>query len=683
MKKILFFILSSIFILFETLAQLPENLVPNMDFEFQSNIPYNDCSHLGGLTNWSEIPLDYGSPDRISHKLHYYVGGCNYIKCPNNPLGGDKYLFLGRDYKSPNGETIFNNLNSNLIPGKKYKLRIWATGRRFDGFAVRFLKKYRDWGANTPPPIYFTIPSANPNDECKAFAFESVFTVDKDDLNIIAIYSTSGSDGNCYVYIDNVEVYEYCTEYLVRQGRIYKQDKEIEEANHIIAGAVYNNIDMGPVTAIPGSITVYKGETDVSLRYDFNVERGADFTAKIGQCGSDCPSTNIETENYTLCSNECIKIGVFQFRGLTYEWTSPNIDFIPLLSSTTVASPIFCPLDDQPRTYEYKVKIKNNCGEITEKTVYISYNPSSNSTPDFSVIENNLDLNPTYPNLKIQVSPNTEKLRIDIYDCNGNIIHTASYLAGIDFNVNSPFSWTLDKYLSPCSCYKIKISTKNFCYEAIREEYFSWDRPKQPTNVELPTLAFCKDGQRWICMNGDGISSAEFIFFNRYGNTTGTKFINVNSNPICFPIPNGSGLPDGTYYLTVNLRGCDGDIVTFDRTTIYFPPCDNLIGNDNPDTRFSAEDVNSSDSLYFSIYPNPIQNQNQITYHIPQDGHVKIQILNSNLEGMKTLIDTELRKGNYVSDFSGADMSIGISYILIECFYDGVNQKIIKRVLRQ
>jgi hypothetical protein len=125
---------------------------------------------------------------------------------------------------------------------------------------------------------------------CSAKAFEHIIQVNKSNLKQIVLQANHN-----FFYVDRVELYEYCTELLTRQGRYYKFDRELEEAETIIAGSVINNTPaMGDVAMLDGSITTYKASKEVKLTEGFYVNRGADFTAKIAPCGQDCPTTNID-----------------------------------------------------------------------------------------------------------------------------------------------------------------------------------------------------------------------------------------------------------------------------------------------------------------------------------------------------------------------------------------------------
>lgn len=688
------------------IAQLPVNLVNNYSFEESIGTPRSSCERsfvYHRPAHWNTYAYSYThgngcslcSPNYISFNRDH-TSWCYLCTDKNqNPFQDDKFVRIV--FESSDNEFVLTELNQVLQIGKKYKFRVQAWGTPNEWFSAHLSKQGENkWpfsqGENIMNFFIGTIPSLPLFVNCEVKVYETVVDVNKSDLKYLIIEAqgnrNSEANGTAvpHYYIDKVELYEYCSDLLIRSNREYRYKSELEEANNIIAGTNVNVTWPGDILMIDGSITTYKAEKEVKLVSGFNVNRGADFTAKIGRCGSDCPTTNTEfNDNYYLCSNECINIGAFSIRGLTYEWTSTNPTFLDLLSSTNISSPTFCPGNIEPGTYKYVVKIRNNCGEITEKTVFIHYYPNSNSSPEFTIVNSNLGINPLYPSIEIDPSINTEKISVDILDCDGNLIHSQSYHSGIDFSNTENIQWSFDTYLSPCGCYKIRIRAKNFCHETIKEEVIDWNRLKQPTNVDLPTLSFCKDGKRWICISGDGIATGEFTFFNRWGDIVSISTHTINSNPFCFPIPEGNELPDGTYYLTVKLWGCDGTEIVYDRTTVFFPSCTNL--TENTDTINSTEmyviGSNELDSLHFTVSPNPLQSINQINYHVPKNGRIKIKILNPNLESIMNITDLDQTNGDYVIQFPSDNLIFGINYVSLELITNDSYQKIIKKVILQ
>lgn len=683
-------------------AQLPINLVNNYSFEEPagSSTPRNSCErsfvyHRPAYWNTYDYSYNVSSgcgictPDYQSFSQDH-LNFCNLCTDKDrNPFQDDRFIRIV--YEAPLKEFILTELNQTLQIGKKYKFRVQAWGTANEWFSAHLSKK----GGNQWPfsqnenLMHFmvgNIPNTPVLGACKVKAYETIVNVNKSDLNYLIIEAQGQISSIPNFFIDKVELYEYCTELLIRSNREYWYESELEEANNIIAGATVNVALPGDILMIDGSLTTYKAEKEVKLVSGFNVDRGADFTAKIGQCGSDCPTTNTDIdENHYLCANECIKVGAFSIRGLTYEWTSANPTFLDLLSSTNISSPIFCPGNSGVGTYKYIVKIRNNCGEITEKTVYVHYYPSSNPNPDFTIINNNLNLSPIYPSIEIDPDINTEKIYVDVLNCDGNLILSQLYNSGIDFSNTENIQWSLNTYLSPCNCYKIRIRAKNYCYETIKEVILDWNRVKQPTNVDLPTFSFCKDGKRWICISGDGIDKGEFTFFNNWGLPVSTSNQTITSDPFCFPIPDGNELPDGTYYLTVKLWGCNGTEVVYDRITVFLPSCTNFTANSDTlnNTEMRINELSKLDSLQLTISPNPLQSVNQINYHVPTNGHIKIKVLNSNFESIKTIIDSDHINGDYVTQFTSDNLIFGINYILLELYTNDSYQKIVSKVILQ
>ncbi|MCU0422134.1 MAG: hypothetical protein MUC81_04915 [Bacteroidia bacterium] len=676
-------------------TQTPSNLINNFSFEeSNNNLNTRDTCERSFVYHrplywqvYDYVGCVVCTPDYISFnqdKLSYCY---TCINKNQNPFQDDKHIFLY--FNNPSKEYVLTTLNEKLQSGKKYKFRIQATGSPNEYFYGHLTKKGgADWQSSQNDNMmnFFsgTIPSTPIKEECKVKVYEQVVDVNKNDLNFLVLQVNGEKNTYQEFRLDRVELYEYCTESIIRTNREYRYEAELEEAKYISAGEIVNTTNTGNIQMLEGSITTFKGEKEITLVSGFNVNRGADFTAMIGRCGSSCPSSDVElTENYYLCSNSCINIGSHSIRGLTYEWSSLNPLNISLLSSVDKSSIIFCPGNTSSGTYIYTIKIRNKCGDITEKTIYVHYYPNAIPNPDFTVVNNNLLTNPIYPWIEIKPILNSEKVTVDVMDCEGNLLDTKTYLSGIEFSDGENIVWSLNTFLTPCNCYKIRIRSKNFCSQVIKEEILNWNRIKQPTNISLPTLSFCKDGKRWICVTGDGINKAEFIFFNRYGTEVSSVSHTFNSNPFCFEIPNANILPDGTYFMTTKIWGCDGTQVQYDRTSIFFPSCDNIDEVSNPsDNALNNLQTDPFDSVYAIISPNPLSYHNQIKYHVPQSGRIIIKVLNSNFENIFTVIDKKHDVGDYLVDFKNNNILEGVNYIYIELLTNYSYQKKVYRVIQ-
>jgi hypothetical protein len=174
----------------------------------------------------------------------FNLGNSNF----ENPFLDDKYIRIAKDTDvSPDGEFIYTELDGNLIFDKLYKIRVIGQGE---------LSPVQSLNYPSVIEIHLTIPSKEWNQannmnenmksmmyctfsdfECKPRSFEYIFKTTKHNLKQIVLQANSNKKG---FYIDRVELYEYCTDFLTRQGRTYKFDKELEEAGTIISGSVIN-----------------------------------------------------------------------------------------------------------------------------------------------------------------------------------------------------------------------------------------------------------------------------------------------------------------------------------------------------------------------------------------------------------------------------------------------------------
>ena len=687
-------------------AQHPANFIPNSSFELYSGTisPFTSCKRPvdidhNDVYNWrAGWSGESNTPEWNSFQLDR--GNKNCFPCLNtslNPFLDDKYIFIGKDEGSPFGESLFTEMIWGLQKDKKYKFRILAVGRPSDFFNIHLSKIGLGWNSpgnandNMMNAIQFTVPLLSPELElCKVRAYESVITATKDNLYHIIIHATGNNfDNYSSMHLDRVELYEYCTESIKRQGRIYRYESELEEATNIIAGGKIDNIHLGDVQMLAGSITTYKAGSEVKLVEGFNVDRGADFTAKIAQCGNECPSSNLDIPTeYVICDNECITLNGGVSRGITYNWSSPHPAFMEYLSAVNTPNPIFCPPANGNGTYVYTVTTTNACGESTTKNVYIHYDPTSNDIPEFDVVNSNLSSLPDNPTLTIKTGLHTEYLSVEVLDCSGNILHTSIYKNGIDFTNPGPINWSLTNFTTPCGCYKIRITSKNYCYVDVKEEVYDWNRILSVSNVFASNVAICRDGKRFICFSGNGVSKIEFHLFLRDLHTeVMNKTMDFTSNPFCIEVD--YDLINAEYFMRVSFIGCDGSVQTRE-TWVHVPFCGDAFisyidtASWNGDTYnlggiYQDAETGVLDSLHSTISPNPVVDYSVINYRIPKSGAVKISLLNSNFETQSVLLNqTNVSVGNYVLDFSNANLLNGINYYMIE-LYNEQNARFIKR----
>ena len=673
----------------KVVGQYPQNLIRNNSFEDGTYLIYTPCIvPLSGNLHNDVNNIDWwksggngncgrwvGFEPLCDPALHTNL-------CPYNPLYRLKALAVGNMNLGQCGVGI--PLSNKLDINKMYKFRILAAGYHNQHFAVSFSFDEEWWDGNKHR-MAWAVDQALPIDAepCNAYVLESVVQAQYDDLNHMVLQSVQG-DASLpgHLLLDRIELYEYCSEYLVRQGRVYKFISELEEANYIIAGGKVNGVHLGDVDLLVGSVTKYKANTEVRLVEGFNVNRGADFTAKIGKCGSECSSSNINIPtDYVICDNNCITLNGGISRGMTYQWSSPNPAHMQYLRGAESSHPIFCPPTvTNYGNYVYTVTITNTCGESTTKTVHVHYDTNSDPNPDFQVLSSNLSQSPDNPSISLIAQPHTEYVTFEVLDCDDNVLRTDTYKGGIHFSPSATINWTMNEFMDPCGCYRIRVRSKNFCYEEIKQQVFEWRRNRTPSNMQLPTSAFCLNGKRWICVGASGVASINVQIFNRWGNTVMETGYPYTGHPFCFEVPDGDDLSAGTYYMIVTFIGCDGTEVVSNQTTIYLPYCgDGLVSNPDSSANNWNGDTYASDisyynletglydSLYTSVSPNPMTESATISYHIPKSGSVKITILNSNFETKATLTyEQQVQAGDYSVQMNTEPLLNGINYYMIE-----------------
>jgi hypothetical protein len=686
------------------IAQLPINLIPNPSFTettgATSMLPGCNTQLFNTQQTWIKVLHWEGNNSNNTPEWRSFASdnsGWNSIcvvcspfntNNPNfdNPFLDDKYIYIGKDDETPNGEYLLTELYNTLDNGKKYKLRVIGQGSLKalpsmhipSVIEIHLTLRANNWhhqselGKNMMSMMYCTYQEY----ECKPRSFEHVFTVSKNNLKQIVLQAN-----NAGFYIDRVELYEYCTDLLTRQGRIYKFDRELEEAGTIIAGSVINNAPaMGDVEMLDGSVTMYKASTQVKLTEGFYVNRGADFTAKIAPCGKDCPTTdvNIPTE-YVLCNSDCIDLTTGTVsRGLTVNWTAQDQQNLTYLSSVNVLNPVFCPPSGTSGVYEYDVVIQNGCGETTTKRVTIKYFGSSVPSPSIQVVSSNLATLPTYPSISVSSTEYTEYITFDVMDCNGNLLHTQTFNFFNQQMPPAPAQFSFTDFLDPCGCYKIRIRHKNYCNATIAEQIIDWNRQQSLSNLFFPNVTICKNGKRYICFDGKGIKQFQLQLFNIWGQSILNTTDYYTKNPFCIEFP--SNLPAGTYYYIMTFIGCDGSTTTVNGA-IQVNDCNENQLLMQPIELDSIEAANpANDSILLVLSPNPATNNVSISFTIPYSGQVKLKLLDKNLNELYIAHDeVYTTSGTYEVTTQIAQLPVGTNYCLLE-FITTDTKRIYKRL---
>jgi hypothetical protein len=663
-----------------TSAQYPENLVPNPGFEngggstdctFTEEEDFNDA-----IEAWWASGYVYNALSTDNNPTPDWVNG--NAKCGFCPAIPSKYVRLGcgntEDY-----EAVLTKTKHLIEGGKSYIFKIRMRAEDANGLIHCEVKNINGGSTTSYMNIGGFQPGTNPASFCKWVTFSNVFHVPAG-INYEWVYIKNKNYGpSVFLEIDDVFISEYCTNWIERQNLTWTDKNGLEEASSIVAGnAVSTYAAHGDVIIKANSQLTYKGVVDVALKDGVVIERGSDFVARIAPCGKECASPDFYLPSvYTICDNQCINISGGTALGMTYLWSSVNEAHMQYLLNATIASPMFCPPSNVNQgTYVYNATITNPCGETAIKTVRINYDAISNPTPTFSFINSNLGSKPDQPAFTLKPGPHTEKVLIDITDCDGTVLKSDVYVNGENFNNLGQIIWRNEDYFDPCGCYKIVVKSKNYCYEEWKTETFSWNRNRSLTNVDLANTSICRNGKRYVCFQGTGIDYIKMKIWNNWASADPVFDKTIEPNSTCFEIPN-TWSNAGHYSFEATIMGCDGSKVFFEKQPFNVGPCNGNLIEDTTDwvgdayntgVIYTNPETGRKDSVYSALYPNPVTDYSTISYHIPMIGQVKITLHNSNFEQTAVLLNSAANfpLGDYEMQFSNADLTNGTNYYKIE-----------------
>ena len=287
------------------------------------------------------------------------------------------------------------------------------------------------------------------------------------------------------------------------------------------------------------------------------------------------------------------------------------------------------------------------------------------------------------PSFILSVDLHTELVIVQLLDCDGNLIkeYPAS-INGVNF-FNNIFNWQLTECLDPCACYKFKVKSKNYCSDVWYEKTFDWNRStsfQYGSINNVINVGGILNNQ--FCVQAYGTKSLNITIFDRWGLQVFSNNGAYTCNPMCFTLP--TDLSCGTYYYIVDFVDCAGITHTVRGSLTIMGNCNSSTGfassNDGFDfaqnTQFIENGV--ADSLYSLLSPNPVTDNSIITYHLPEGGHVKISVCNSNFEQLSVLLNEDKLNGDFTTTVSAANLPLGPNYYMIE-FVGTKTARLIKR----
>jgi hypothetical protein len=601
--RTLIVIFSLMVFLFSVDAQV-QNLVPNPGFEFGPNQPRCAYQHPtpasadqfdGDIFWWrsarfiTDIWNSGNNVPSVDWMQNYPGTVCNgqYLPLPTAPYYPNRYIRMltgADDYMEGVKTVLLQPLQGN----KTYILRFKAAGE--DGrLRIRFCKWTISWMSNDPANIRLDLPYQTITDNKDTIAWqekEVIFNTNgygNNQLGLISIVCDRNT-----VYLDDVEVYEYCPETLFVQNKTYYDliTYDTLEAKNIIAG--YNvtpSIPPGQVLVKNGAEVVYKAEQSIVLdtasgSTGFYVEPGGDFFAYISPCGVDCPTPPEYYYYANICADTCLSfnldLGGIPLADLDILWASvlsPGTSGTPTVS--TMASNVFtiCLPNNISGGITYTVTFKNKiCLKESVVTISITYNTNPLTNPSVNIINVQTADSIQYD---LQYDPNAVSASTQVYYLDGSQwvqVFNQTYSGGQ--LTSNPLSIQTGFGISNCNTIAIAAQSKNSCNALIAHD--SVVIP--PTQIQvfdpnqLPNVfVFSSPTNNHFYIHADGYIYGHLDIFNSWGSLIYSNNFNLFTTPatvwdghcntgICNPsVP----LSAGTYYYMLDLYNCNLNQTTY------------------------------------------------------------------------------------------------------------------------
>lgn len=582
------------------------NLVPNPGFEYGTNQPR--CAYLSptpasadqfdaDIFWWrsARFITDIWNPGNnvpsVDWMQNYPGTVCNGqdLPLPTAPYYPNRYIRMltgSDDYMEGVKTVLLQPLQGN----KTYLLKFKVASR--DGrLRIRFCKWTISWMSNDPGNVRIDLPYQTITDSNDSISWqerEVIFNTNgynNTDLGLISIVCDRGT-----VFLDDVEVYEYCPETLYVQNKTYYNliTYDTLEAKNIIAG--YNvtpSVPPGQVLVKNGAEVVYKAEQSIVLdnllgSTGFYVEPGGDFFAYISPCGVDCP---VPPEHYyyaNVCSDTCISFNLdlngIPLADLDITWSSvlsPGTSGVPTVSN--MSSNIFniCLPNNISGGISYTITFKNKiCLKESTITISITYNTNPVTNPSINI--SNLQTT-NLISYSLLFAANASYVSTQVYYLDGaNWVPVYNqFFNGGSLSTN-PLDVNLGFGISNCNTIAIAAQSKNSCNQLVaRDSVVITPTQNQVFDPnQLPNLFVYSSvvGNNHIYINADGYIYGHIDVFNSWGSLI------YSNNFSLFTIPanawdghcnTGSGcnpsmqLSAGTYQYIIDLYDCNLNQTTY------------------------------------------------------------------------------------------------------------------------
>jgi hypothetical protein len=153
-------------------------------------------------------------------------------------------------------------------------------------------------------------------------------------------------------------------------------------------------------------------------------------------------------------------------------------------------------------------------------------------------------------------------------------------------------------------------------------------------------------------------------------NRTGVKTGNLRDTTK-FKLP--SGLPLGSYALSVIANGISSDTITFTNSATF----ENEIASTalNP----GDDDIVVAQKSELSVYPNPALLQTMIHVSLPTSSHVSLKVFDLNGKEIRTLMNGDMLEGEQVIQFNTTNLPAGMYIIRMVTETEVKNVKLLVR----
>jgi hypothetical protein len=169
---------------------------------------------------------------------------------------------------------------------------------------------------------------------------------------------------------------------------------------------------------------------------------------------------------------------------------------------------------------------------------------------------------------------------------------------------------------------------------------FAWERPDQPTSTTLTYNIYWNAGGGYQKINGSPITGTTYTH-------TGVELEKFGTTNFYYVTAKGSSSPESK---ASNIAQIKTDHAA----------------KKQPEKTAKQDEINKKNITELTIFPNPFNPSTQVSYSLPKENYVRLNIYNISGQKIIELVNQFQYSGEYIVNFDGHSMAGGIYFVRLQ-----------------